>query len=799
MDLESKIIEALSRPDYVPLNQPDLSKALDLSKRESKQFRRTLHKLLDDGLIAKVKGDRFVRPHDADLVSGTIKFRQSGRALLLPDRQPGKPPREPLTILAEDTGVALHEDKVLVRLHDEKSRRQRGRDKRNRLRDGETLARVIRVLQRAHPTLTGTLKQSRMYHHVVPDDPRIIHDILVPPPERAEVFPKPKEGDKVVVRLLEWKMRHLNPEGVITEVLGKTHEPGAEFKAILHKYKLDTTFPDAVLAEVSKVPAQVSSREVKGRLDCRKKFTLTIDPDDAKDFDDALSYEETAKGGCRIGIHIADVSAYVKPGSQLDKEARRRGNSTYLVGCVIPMLPQALSNGICSLVENEDRLTKAVFLDFDRNGKHTGTTFANTVIRSSKRLTYRQAYAFLKKDDIAEIRGTPLPPAHQTGSTGRALTELDDREMHKIQKTIRRCWDIADKLRKARMQKGSLDLDMSEVKIFVDENGYADRIESIVNDESHQLIEEFMLAANEAVAKALFEAAIPFISRVHDEPDPEKLYELRDHMMTVGIAVGDLTNRPEVTRLLKKINDHPQNYPLKIQFLRSLKQACYRAQTDGHYGLYKTFYAHFTSPIRRYADLVVHRIFDYYLAKHGLDTAPARASMKYTKGDLDGIADHLTLTEQNSTEAERESVKIKLLEFFEREANRKKPSVFEAIVTDVKNHGMFIELTESMAFGMVHVSTLKDDLYTLSDDGTALQGRRRRKQYVLGQTIKVAVERVDRFKRQIDFHIVEDEEKDYGLGPDSAKFIARDKPVPKLKKARKPSNPKKKQRRKRNR
>ncbi|MBC2595794.1 RNB domain-containing ribonuclease [Ruficoccus amylovorans] len=796
MELDRKILDHLSREDYVPLNQQDLVKALDLSKRENKQFRRTLHKLLDQGLIAKVKGDRFVQPKDADLVSGTIKFRQSGRALLLPDPQPGKPPREPLTILAEDTGVALHEDKVLVRLSDENKRR-RSRDRRNRPREGETLARVIRVLQRAHPTLTGTLKQSRMYHHVVPDDPRIIHDILVPPPEKAEVFPKPKEGDKVVVRLLEWKMRHLNPEGVITEVLGRTHEPAAEFKAILHKYKLETTFPDAVLNEVADVPDTVRKKDIKGRLDCRKKFTLTIDPDDAKDFDDALSLEDTGKGGCRIGVHIADVASYVRPGSALDKEGKRRGNSTYLVGCVIPMLPQALSNGICSLVEDQDRLTKTVFLDFDRNGKHTGTTFANTVIRSAKRLTYRQAYAFLKKDDIDEIRGTPLPPAHQTGSTGRALTELDDAEMRKIQQTIRRFWDIASRMRNARMTKGSLDLDMPEVKIFVDENGYADRIESIENDESHQLIEEFMLAANEAVAKAFFEAGIPFISRVHDEPDPDKLYELREHMMTVGIAVGDLTNRAEVTRLLKKINEHSQSYPLKIQFLRSLKQACYRAQTDGHYGLYKTFYGHFTSPIRRYSDLVQHRTFDYYLAKHGLDTAPARVALKYTKADLDGLSEHLTLTEQNSTEAERESVKIKLLEFFEREVEKKDKTVFEAIVTDVKNHGMFIELTESLAFGMVHISTLRDDLYTLTDDGSALQGRRRRKKYSVGQYIKVAVERVDRFKRQIDFHLVEEDPK---LGFEPAQKVAPpSKSKPKENKPKEKQKDKKQRRNKRNR
>ncbi|MEM8550334.1 MAG: RNB domain-containing ribonuclease [Verrucomicrobiota bacterium] len=605
MQVEEKILSHLGQKNYTPLNQPDLIAALELTKREQKQVRRALGKLLDDGLVVKIKRDRFVLPQDADLVTGIITFRQSGRALVLPEALPGRPAREPLTVLAEDTAVALHGDKVIVRLSDDDPRRNRRR--RERRRPDETYARVIRVLQRANPTLTGTLKHSRMYHHVVPDDPRIIHDILVPSPERAEVFPKPKEGDKVVVRLLEWKMRHLNPEGVITEVLGKTHEPGAEFKAILHKYKLETGFPDPVLEDVAKVPDQVGPRECKGRLDLRDTLTLTIDPDDAKDFDDALSLEETAAGGCRIGIHIADVSAYVKPGSALDKEARTRGNSTYLVGCVIPMLPHALSNGICSLVEAEDRLTKSVFLEFDKNGKLRGQSFANTVIRSRKRLTYRQAYAFLKNDDLAAVRDTPLPPAHQTGSTGRALSELDMQELARIQKAIRKFWFIAEKLRTARMKKGSLDLDMTEVKIFVDQEGYAERIETIDNDESHQLIEEFMLAANEAIAKALFEAGLPFISRVHDEPNTDKLIELRDTMALHGITVGDLTNRKEVTRLLEKINAHEQNYSLKIQFLRSLKQACYRAATDGHYGLYKTFYAHFTSPIRRYPDLLVHR------------------------------------------------------------------------------------------------------------------------------------------------------------------------------------------------
>ena len=791
MEVEQKILEYLGKSEYVPLNQQDLADALNLDKRERKQYRRALHSLLDDGLVAKIKRDRFVLPSDADLVSGTIKFRQSGRALLIPNAAPGQTVQA-LTILAEDTGVALHGDKVLVRLADDKYDKKRRNQRRSRLGEDDVLARVVRVLHRAHPTLTGTLKQSRMYYHVVPDDPRIIHDILVPPPEKAEVFPQPKEGDKVVVRLLEWKMRHLNPEGIITEILGKTHEPGAEFKAILHKYKLDTSFPDAVMNEVSDVPDEVSRKDSKGRLDMRKKLTMTIDPDDAKDFDDALSLEEIDNGGCRIGIHIADVSSYVKLGTALDKEAHNRGNSTYLVGCVIPMLPQALSNGICSLVEAQDRLTKSVFLDFDKNGNLINQDFANSVIRSDKRLTYRQAYAFLKKDSFDDIRSTPLPPAHQTGSTGRALTELDDREMSQIQGAIRQLWAIASKLRSERMKKGSLDLDMTEVKIFVNEDGYADRIENIVNDESHQLIEEFMLAANEAVAKALFEMKLPYISRVHDKPDAEKLQELRENMQLAGIACGDLTNRKEVTKLLRKVNEIEQNYTLKVQFLRSLKQACYRASNDGHYGLYKTFYAHFTSPIRRYADLVVHRIFDFYLAKSGVSSAPPRVSMRYSKGDLDRIAEHLSITEQNSTEAERESVKIKLLEFYERELDRGDKAAFPAIITDVKNHGLFIELTDSMAFGFVHISTLRDDLYQVTDNGNAIRGRKRGKKYVLGQHIRVQVERVDRFKRQIDFRIV-DGEAETNAAPASSGFPAKAKFQPKpdnnkKSKRNKPSN-----------
>ncbi|WP_269541886.1 ribonuclease R family protein [Cerasicoccus fimbriatus] len=769
MALEESIIELLGKKDYSPLRQDELSDALLLRKTERKQLRRTLHKLLDEGVIARVKKDRFVLPKDADLVAGDISFRQSGSARVFPEQKPGQATREPLEIKAEDTGLAMHGDKVLVRV-DDFEKRFHGRDRGNRRRsqfDNMQFGRVIRILQRKRETFPGTLKRSRMFWYVIPDDPRIIQDILVPPPEQATFLPRPKEDDKVIVRMLEWRQRHLNPEGEIIEVLGQTHEPGAEFKALLHKFDLSPEFPQAVSEQVLEVSPKVTNSDIGNRFDARKIFTFTIDPDDAKDFDDALSIEYKKGGGLKIGVHIADVSAYVKHNTPLDREAQKRGNSTYLVGCVIPMLPHALSNGICSLVEAEDRLVKTVWLDFDAKGALRKKSFSNSVIRSNKRLTYAQALALLKQSDLEKIRATPLPAAHQTGSTGRALNELQDNELEDLQKGVRALWKVASNLRRDRFKKGSLELDMPEVKIYVDEDGYADKIVQHEYDESHQLIEEYMLLANEVVAKELSHAQLPYLSRVHDEPEPEKLDELRQQMAIAGIKCGDLTKRSEVTKLLKAIKDHPQGYTLRISFLRSLKQACYRAEADGHYGLAKQFYAHFTSPIRRYSDLIVHRIFDFHLVKSGNDSAPSRPPKIYAKNELDRLGEHVSITERNSQEAERESNKIKLLEYFEREAERPEKNEFDAVITDARNHGLFIELTQTMAFGMVHISTLQDDIYHVVDGGQALLGRKQQKRYSVGDNVKVVIERIDRFKRQMDFRLtdqIEDKPRRGGRG-----------------------------------
>ena len=758
MDVRNALLKLLRAPDYVPMREEELLAVLRLNQDSLKRARKLIRAMLDKGELVRVKKDRLCIPGDADLVSGHIHFRQSGSAFIIPEAESKKKGTEGHPVAAEDTGTALHGDLVLARVLERPRRRPFERGGRGRGRRvepaGRPALRVIRVIKRARETIVGTLQKARHTHFIIPDDPRIIQDFLVPPPANSGLQPLPKEGDKVVVKLLEWKQRHLNPEGEIVQVLGRTHEPGAEFKGILHKYALEPKFPAAVERAMKDMPDAVPEEDCEGRTDCRKLFTFTIDPDDAKDFDDALSVEDMEDGQCRVGIHIADVSAYVKPGTVLDKEAQKRGNSTYLVGTVIPMLPHALSNGLCSLVEAQDRLTKSVFITYNSKAGIEKIDYARTVIRSNKRLTYAQALAFLNSDDLAEVAKTPLPPKHQTGSTGRPLEDLSEKEMRQLQSGIRQLWTIASQLRKRRFKSGSLDLEMNEIKIYVDPEGYAERIEKQHHDESHQLIEEFMLSANEAVARVMKQQRYPCLYRVHDEPEDEKLQELRETMASHGIKCGNLARAREMAALLQTLKEHPQGHTLKTHVLRSLKQAQYRASPDGHYGLAKNDYTHFTSPIRRYSDLVVHRVLDAYLHKTGAPSAPEKPDIRYTQGKLESLGDHLCVTERNSVDAERESVKTKLLEYYERELKQENKQSFEAVITDVKNHGLYIEVIDSMAFGMLHISTLDDDFYHVDTDGQRVVGRRSGRTYSVADTVQVQVERVDRFKRQIDFRIV---------------------------------------------
>src|SRR5213595_4037124 len=609
--IREQILGLLASPDYRPLDKSELAKALGRKSGVRMRLNQALRELERAGEIARIRKNRYVLPAEADLVTGTLSIHQAGYGFLITEK-PGEPD---IFVAAENTGTAMHSDRVVVRItRDPAYARAKGR------REG----RVIRILERAHDTIVGTLQHSRNFYSVVPDDPRIVHDVYVQVPPRAALPKVPTRGDKVVVRLEAWESRHVNPEGKIIELLGPRTAPGVDILSIIRKYHLPVEFPRAVLEETSSIPETVTADAADGREDLRSQFIVTIDPDDARDFDDAIHVEEI-KGGWQLGVHIADVSAYVRPGSGLDREAQRRGNSVYLPDRVIPMLPERLSNGVCSLNPHVDRGTHSVFLQFDRNGRVRQSRFARTVIRRAHRLTYKQAFAILKNP---------------------ARDELGER--------LHTAWKLAALLRKKRFEHGSLDLDMPEVKVVVDKKGKPIRFERVENDESHQLIEEFMLAANEAVALELKNRLVPTVYRVHENPDPDKLAEYRELILSYGYKIGDVSKRPELQRLLASLRGKPEEQALKIGLLKSLKRARYAPQPLGHYGLAKNNYTHFTSPIRRYADLVVHRGLASIEAQSGRVGAQRRqdaaAQRPYQIVSITSIAEHISETERAAAE-----------------------------------------------------------------------------------------------------------------------------------------------------
>ena len=705
--IRERVLALLARKDYRPLNRTDIARELGLTGTQGNAVRKMLRELERTGVIARIRKTRYVLPAEADLVTGKLSIHQAGYGFLAPET-PGQPD---IFIAAENTGTGMHGDRVVVRISpDSPYGRIRGR------REG----RVIRILERAHDTMVGTLQRSRNFYYVVPDDPRIVHDVYVRPAQDRRSQTAPTVGDKVVLRLDAWESRHVNPEGEIIEVLGPATAPGIDMLSIIRKFHLPTEFPKEVLDQAERIPDKITLRHLEGREDLRKEFIVTIDPDDARDFDDAIQVEKT-KSGWRLGVHIADVAAYVEPGSALDREARWRGNSVYLPDRVIPMLPERLSNGVCSLNPGVDRLTRSVFIHFDKNGMAKSARFARSVIRSAHRLTYKQAYAFLSS-----------PPRDQLGE--RLYT----------------AWELASLLRRKRFEHGALDLDFPEVKVWVDKRGYPVRLERVENDESHQLIEEFMLAANEAVARELKKRAIPTIYRVHENPDPEKLAEYRELVLSFNYRIGDLAHRAELQRLLAMTRGKPEEQALKIALLKSLKRARYDPQPLGHYGLAKTNYLHFTSPIRRYADLVVHRA----LGRGEPPLRPARsasAPYHHDMAEIASIAEHISATERNAADAEIDAAQMKKLQFFQHQLDQRNPQIFRAAIVDVRNYGLMVELPDALITGLIHVSSLTDDFYFFEPARRQLIGRRSRKRFSVGDQVSVFVARVDAFKRQVDF------------------------------------------------
>jgi len=571
-------------------------------------------------------------------------------------------------------------------------------------------ARITRVIERAHETIIGLFQKQHGQAIVIPDDPRNPHVFLVRSGGKPLSRP-PRVGDKVVLHLDPWNDPGELPTGRLTELLGAAGAPGVDMLSVIRGHDLPAEFPEACEREAAAVPDDISDDIIAKREDCRGQFVLTIDPDDAKDHDDAVSVERTAHGW-QLTVHIADVAHYVRPGSALDKEARRRANSTYLVDRCIPMLPFRLSADLCSLRAGIPRLAHSVFFDITAQGKITKVRFAKTVIQVHARLTYKQAMAMIKGEHVAGF--SPDVP-----------------------KAVQASWQLASVVRKLRFAAGSLELDFPEIKIWLDAEGRADRMERMVNDESHQLVEEFMLLANEAVAKETQRRNVPCIYRIHEKPDPDRLNEFRKNAATAGLKLGDMTQRKEVMRMLSAIRGRPDEFRLKIDFLKSLRRAAYSPDPLGHYGLHKANYLHFTSPIRRYADLVAHRVL-----------AGERGT---SRKELTELSKHISDTERTSAQAEQESRLVKKIEFFQRQLDSQKPRTFRAIVSDTRIHGLTVELPDADTTGLIAAESLPNGPYTYDRTRSEFVNRRTKRTFKIGDEVKVIVCRVDAARRMIDF------------------------------------------------
>jgi ribonuclease R len=688
------LVPFLADPNYQPLDEKALARKLRVPPEDAAAFTAFLAEEEKTGRIMQVRHSLYVLPRRLGFCVGRLQMNERGFGFLVPID-----PAEPdFYIAGEDTGTAFHGDLVLARLKEQRGGRQRD----SRLR-GE----VVKVLQRKRRQLVGTLRKTPMFYYVLPDETKIPHDICVPAPTDAAQL-----GQKVVVELKEWPDRRKPPEGIITEVLGAPDAPGIDLLSIIRKHDLPTSFPEKVEQEAAGIAALIPDAEIARREDFRTIFTITIDPDDAKDFDDALSYRILPNGDFEIFIHIADVSHYVPTGSALDIEARVRGNSVYLVDRVIPMLPEKLSNGICSLQPHVDRLVKTAIVTLDRRGETKSFRFAAGIIHSARRFTYQEAFAQLRKPPAT-------PPA-------RHLHELNG---------------MAQTLRKRRFAKGALDLDFPEVKIRVDDLGIPTHLEKNENDISHQLIEEFMLLANEVVAIELKRRNRPGLYRIHENPDPERLQEFRAQAKSMGFPCGDLTQRGEIQKLLNRVRGQPGESVVKIGLLKSLKRAMYSPKPLGHYGLAKSNYTHFTSPIRRYSDLVVHRV----LFGHGRDHAD------FNYDGLSRLALHLSNTERSAAEAEQESVKLKKLEYFDRQAHATKRTSFQALIQEVRSSGLLVQLPEFVIQGMVPLSGLQGDLFVFNPQRLELHGQRTKVTLRAGQSLQVEVDKVDLARHQVDF------------------------------------------------
>ncbi len=694
-----RVVDYLRTEAGRPLKAKELARALDVSAADYAEFRALLHHLESEGALYRVQRQRFAAPQRINLVVGRLQTIRSGAGFVVPEDGGAD-----LFIPADGLGSAVNGDRVVARI--EKKRRGQRRE-----------GRVIRVLERARETIVGRYHPARNFGFVTPEDRKLTRDVFVPPGLEKDA----KEGDLVVVRVSSWGDAHLGPAGEVERVLGAAGQPGVDVLGVIHGHELPIEFPPEVTAEAEALRDRgVTAADLEGRLDLRDDLIFTIDPADAKDHDDALSVKRTGSDEWEVGIHIADVGAYVAPGSALDAEALRRATSIYLVDRAIPMLPEALSSDLCSLRPGEDRLAVSLLIRLGADGRARGHRVARSVIRSRHRLSYDDAQQVLDG-------GGSIDP-----DTDVALRDL---------------LALSRALRKLREERGSLDFDLPEARVVLNTRGEPTDIQRVLRLESHRLIEDFMLLANETIAARAARKRIPFVYRIHERPDADRMEQLREFVATLGLRLGGgKAPRPkDLQRLLEEVRGRPEEGLVSTVVLRSMKQARYSVENVGHFGLAARYYAHFTSPIRRYPDLVAQRL----VAQAFVDREPVAADL--ADDVLPGVARISSERERVAVEAERDSVELKKVEFMERHQG----DVFAGTISGVTAFGAFVLLDAFFVEGLIHVSSLVDDYYHYSEDAFELVGERRGRRLRLGDRVQVQVARVDREERTIDFMLVD--------------------------------------------
>jgi ribonuclease R len=687
------VTEAADRP----LKPKELAQALGVRRTDYPDFRSLLQRLVADGKLYRQRHGRLGAPQDLNLAIGRLEVTRAGHGFVVPDDGPPD-----IFVRARDLGGAVEGDRVVARVE------QRPEDRNPR-------GRVIQILERAHSEVVGIFHARPGYAWVEAHEPKLGVDFFVPPTETSDA----DEGDLVLLEVMDWGDGDPRPVGRISRVLGAPGDPGVEVLAIQLGYELPESFSPQV-EEAAALVAQRGLRpeDIEGREDFRQELVYTIDPADARDHDDAVSIQPLKDGTTWVGIHIADVSHYVQEGGPIDLEAWERATSVYLVDRVIPMLPHALSSDLCSLVPDENRLTLSVLLRVDPEGQIVESRFARSVIRSRHRLSYDDAQAILDGEREA-------PP------------ELT----HSLRELLR----VSRAFRRQRLERGSLDFDLPEARVILDAAGEPQDVQRVLRLPAHQLIEDLMIAANEAIPQWAIREGIPLLYRIHEDPDPERIESLQTLAAEFGLSVPRSGVRPiDLQRLLNAVQGETHESLISMATLRSLARARYSPGNEGHFGLASSAYAHFTSPIRRYPDLVVHRQLSRWIE------APASARSMSLEW-LDATARQASARERSAAEAERDSIELKKIQFMERHLG----DHFEATISGVASFGFFVLLDRYQVDGLVHVSSLGDDYYRFDEAQHALVGRRRKQKFRLGDAVEVQVVRVNREERKIDFQLVE--------------------------------------------